>query len=276
VAMHEVDPVIAGVNHLPIATALRIRGSDGFAMLREAMNGEVDLSGPLWLDPLPEQLHWRKSNPEGGWTKADVLANLKVKLELFNHFGALPAASDTHVVEFFPGFVTAASDFGRDWGIYHYGIHGHRSDKAKDNENFALLMSSDKIPRSPSGELVAPLIEGLHTGIEQTLPMNLPNMGQVRNLPEGAVVECIGVAGPDGLRSRDRAEVPSVLGEYLRRVSMAQELTVDAAVSGSRSKVLEAMFSDPAAGGLPFENVLAMTEELLASTGRWLPQFKSA
>ena len=32
--MHEVDPVVAGVNHLPLVTALRIGESDGFEMLR--------------------------------------------------------------------------------------------------------------------------------------------------------------------------------------------------------------------------------------------------
>ena len=37
VGMHEVDPVVGGVNHLPLLTALRIGGSDGFTMLRSLM-----------------------------------------------------------------------------------------------------------------------------------------------------------------------------------------------------------------------------------------------
>jgi alpha-galactosidase/6-phospho-beta-glucosidase family protein len=48
---------------------------------------------------------------------------------------------------------------------------------------------------------------------------------------------------------------------------------VDAAVSGDRTKALEAMFADPMAGALPFEHVVAMTDELLAATRPWLPQF---
>jgi alpha-galactosidase len=272
VAMHDVDPVIAGVNHLPIATSLDIAGRDGFAMLRDAMGGKLDLSGPIWLDPPPEQIHWRARNPSEGWTKADVLDNLRVKLELFRRFGALPAAADTHIVEFFPSFVTAASDFGRDWGVYQYGLDGHREEKAEDNANLSLLMSSERVPRAPSGELVAPLLDGL-LGTERALPMNLPNRGQVVNLPQGAVVECMGVCGPNGLRARDSAVVPPALGEYLRRVSVSQELTVDAAVSGSRAKVLEAMFTDPTAGCVAYEHLTAMTEELLDATARWLPQF---
>lgn len=273
VGMNEVDPVIAGVNHLPIATSLRIGDHEGFARLRDAMEGKIDLSAPLWLDPLPEQMHWHRRDPLGKWTKADVLENMKVKLELFRRFGALPASSDTHVVEFFPGFVTDVSDFGRDWGIHHYGIDGHRADKLKDNANLAWLMGSQDIPPIPSGELVAPLLEALLTGQEHELPVNLPNTGQVQNVPPGSVVECIGICNKGGVSPRDSVEVPSVLGEYLRRVVLSQELTVDAAVRGDSGKVLEAMLADPTAGRLPYEHVVSMTNELLGATARWLPLF---
>jgi alpha-galactosidase len=271
--MQEVDPVIAGVNHLPVATKLRIGEEDGFAMLHAAIKGDLDLSAPIWLNPLPDQMHWRKRVSGGTWTKADVLENLKVKLELFERFGALAASSDTHVVEFLPGFVTDVSDFGRDWGVHHYGIHGHMADKARDNENLASLLSSETIPKWPSGELVAPVIEALVGGEQVALPVNLPNEGQVENLPKGAVVECIGLVDSNGVRPRDRAEVPSILGEYLRRVSVSQELTVEAALSGSRTKVLEAMLTDPFGGRLPYEHAVAMTDELIAATSAWLPQF---
>jgi len=273
-----IDPVVAGVNHLPLVTSLRIGDRDGFAMLRRALAGEgggeggVDLTGRLWMDP-PEAMHYQKTDPERGWTKADILANNRVKFELFDHFGVLPGSSDTHVVEFFAGFVTAASDYGRDWRVHHYGMHGHRSDKAVDDAEMADLLAAEKIPTWPSGEFVASLLEGLVTGEDRALPGNIPNTGQVENLPSDVVVECMVVAGADGIRPRDRATVPSYLGEHLRRVVSSQELTVDAAISGDRTTVLSAMLADPMAGSLPYEHVVTMTDELLAATEAWLPQF---
>ena len=80
-------------------------------------------------------------------------------------------------------------------------------------------------------------------------------------------------AGADGVTPRDRATVPSFLGEHLRRVVSSQELTVEAAVSGDRTTALEAMLADPMAGALPYEHVVSMTDELLAATAPWLPQF---
>ena len=114
-------------------------------------------------------------------------------------------------------------------------------------------MAGDEISPWPSGELVAELIEGMATGAERHLPMNLPNHGQVQNLPDGVVVECIGVTGESGVRPRDTARVGSVLGEYLRRISTSQELTVEAALTGDRTRVLEAMLTDQLAGRLPYE-----------------------
>jgi alpha-galactosidase/6-phospho-beta-glucosidase family protein len=240
-------------------------------MLRDALEAPEELIGrPLWMDP-PEGMHWRPRSPGEAWSKADVLGNLRVKLELFRRFGVLPGSSDTHVVEFFPGFVTAASDFGREWGIHHYGLSGHQRDKADDDDGVSALLGPDELPTWQSGELVAPLLDGLVTGVERALPMNLPNTGQVANLPDDVVVECMGTSGSAGLQPRDRVEVPSVLGELLRRVVASQELTVEAAVTGSPTTALEAMLADPMAGSIPYEHVVAMTDELLAATAPWLP-----
>ncbi|MBV8949812.1 MAG: hypothetical protein JOZ99_02980 [Actinobacteria bacterium] len=275
VDMRVIDPVVGGVNHLPLVTALRIGERDGFAMLRDSLDDPDALIGqPLWMDP-PDGMHWQPRMPGEAWSKADVLGNLRVKLELFRRFGVLPGSSDTHVVEFFSGFVTPASDFGREWGVHHYGLAGHRADKADDDLGVSELLASDELPTWLSGELVAPLLDGLVAGNEHALPMNLPNTGQVTNLPPDVVVECIGRSNGDGLAPRDLVEVPSVLGEFLRRVVASQELTVEAAICGSRTAVLEAMLADPMAGALPYEHVVAMTGELLDATSAWLPRFNA-
>jgi alpha-galactosidase/6-phospho-beta-glucosidase family protein len=264
-----VDPVVGGVNHLPLVTALRIGDDDGFAMLRDLLadpgrRGEE----PIWMEP-PAASHWRKVSPGDKWTKADVLANNRLKLELFGRFGVLPGSSDTHVAEFFPGFVTERSDQGRHWGVHHYGLAGHQADKDEDDAGVTTLLESEEVPRSPSGELVAPLLEALVTGKEAHLPVNLPNTGQVGGIEHGPVVECIGVAGPGGVAPRDTVEVGSVLGEYLRRIVVSQELTVEAACTGDRTRVVEAMLSDQMAGRLPYEDVTQMTDELLEATAPW-------
>jgi alpha-galactosidase/6-phospho-beta-glucosidase family protein len=63
------------------------------------------------------------------------------------------------------------------------------------------------------------------------------------------------------------------MGEWLRRISSSQEATVEAGLTGSRDKVVEAMLLDPLAGRIDFDRMEQMTDDLLAATSRWLPQF---
>jgi alpha-galactosidase len=271
--MRTIDPVVGGVNHLPLVTSLGIGGGDGFAMLADVLAHQDDLAfSTIWMAP-PEGMHYRKVTSGEEWTKADLLANNRIKLELFSQFGVLPGSSDTHVAEFFPWFVTPDTDFGREWGVHHYGMAGHQADKAEDERFVAEVMSSEEISRWASGELVAAIVEGVLTGGSDPLPVNLPNTGQVASLPPGVVVECIGVADGSGVRARDQVTVPSILGECLRRVALAEELTVEAALTANPTTVLEAMLADPLAGALPFEKVVAMRDEMLAATAAWLPGF---
>jgi alpha-galactosidase/6-phospho-beta-glucosidase family protein len=271
--MHEVNPTVGGVNHLPLITGFSIGSQDGAAMLLDLLENPGDRGDePIWMAP-PAGTHWHKYSSGEGWTKSDVVANNKVKFELFRRFGVMPGSSDTHVVEFFPGFVTAESDYGRDWGVHHYGMEGHAADKADDDASVGELLKSEEIPPWGSGELVADLISAIVTGHERWLPMNLPNTGQTTNLPEGAITECIGLADANGVRPRDQVTVPNVMGEYLRRINISQELTVEAALTGNRTTVLEAMLSDQMVGRLPYEQVVSLTDELLAATAHWLPQF---
>jgi alpha-galactosidase len=104
-------------------------------------------------------------------------------------------------------------------------------------------------------------------------PLNIPNTGQCPDLPMDVVVESVCTADGSGVRGRDRAEAPPALAEQLRRVSASQELTVEAALTGDRERVFEAMLADPLTSRLDWDQLQAMTDELLEATSAWLPQF---
>jgi alpha-galactosidase len=144
----------------------------------------------------------------------------------------------------------------------------HRADFARD-------LAADEVSAWPSGELVAPLIDSLITGTPRTMPLNIPNDGAVVDLPDGVVVETMCVADGAGIRGRDRASLPPFLAEHLRRISASQEFAVQAALSGQRDLVLNAMQTDPLAGRMDARQLEAMVGELLGATGAWLPQFAS-
>jgi len=272
--MRKLDPTVGGVNHLPLVTGLRdANGDDAFANLRALLDDpERAARETIWMD-IPDAAEYEKITPGERWHKADVIHNNRVRLELFRRFGVLPGSGDHHVAEFFPGFVTPENDYGSDWKVHIYGLSKHMADADDDVTHYEAVRADDELSRMPSGELVAPLLEAMITGTPRDLPVNLPNRGQVTNLPDDVVVEAMGTIDADGVRARDVVEVPTILGEYLRRVAYSQELTVDAALTGDRRTVFEAMLADPMAGRLPYEEVATMTEEMLDATAPWLPQF---
>jgi alpha-galactosidase len=272
--MHEIDPILGGVNHYPLATSLRIgNDEDGFVRLHSLLNDPArTATEPIWMDP-PERAGWVKVSPAEHWTKLDVIENNRVRFELFRRFGVLVGSGDHHSVEFMPSFVHANNDYGAEWRVHHYGMPGHRRDAADDVEYYEEMRDAPDVTRIPSGELVAQLLDGMVSGRPQHLPVNLPNDGNVTNLDPDSVVEIMGVSDDTGVRGRDKTTVPGIMGEFLRRINVVQEWTVEAAIAGDRELVLEAMLADPIAAQLPYEQIIEMTTEMLSATARWLPQF---
>ncbi len=126
----------------------------------------------------------------------------------------------------------------------------------------------------PSGELVATLLDGMVTGNARHLPVNLPNDGNVTNLADGAVVEIMGVAERGGVHGRDRTTCPASWASTCGASTSRRSGPSKPRSTGNRTLVLEAMLADAMATQIAYDDVVAMTDEMLAATARWLPQFR--
>ncbi|HEY3671960.1 MAG TPA: hypothetical protein VGN51_13570 [Acidimicrobiia bacterium] len=271
---------VGGVNHLPFVTAVAIAadgaGDDGFARLRELLaDAEARADEPLPMD-LPEELELVKHSSAPHWTRGDLIANWRVKLELFERFGVLPGAGDRHVAEFFPNFVTDASGWGERWGFGLTSIERREGHQHQHMATLETMLASDTVDAMPSGEMVAAVIHSLVLDQPGRYPLNIPNEGQVADLPLGATVESMCIVDGGGVRGSEAVSLPAPMAEALRRVSSSQELTVDAAVSGDRDAAFAAMLLDPMTSRLDYDDVATMTDEMLAATAEWLPQFTRA
>ena len=262
-----------GVNHLPFVTAVDVAGDDG---LRAAAGGGGRRGGPPRRasgdgDPRRPRLREGVGGPD--WTKGDLLRHWRVKLELFDRFGVLPGAGDRHVAEFFPGFLTEESGWGTRWGVGLTTIEDRERDQEAHVAALDAMLACREVESLPSGEMVAPVIQCLLLDQPGSFPLNVPNDGQVADLPLGATVESMCLVSANGVRGRDSVALPAPLAECLRRVSASQELTVDAAMSGDRDAAFAAMLLDPLTSRLDYDAIAVMTDEMLDATAAWLPQF---
>ena len=271
--MRAMDLEVAGVNHLPFITRLTIDGDDGLARLRSVLDDRDALDAPLVV---PGITGHEAVSAGGEFTVGSLLDSNRVKVELFRRFRVLPAAGDRHLVEFFSSFLTEASGWGSRWGVELTSMDDRRAWLAHYQREFERLRAADEIPRSPSGEMVHTIIDAMVRDRPRHLPLNIANHGQVPDLPAGVVVESMVTVDGSGVRGRDVTSLPRVLAEQVRRISAEQELVVEAAMSGDRSTVLDAMSLDPLASRLDYDDLARMTDEMLSATARWLPQFGTA
>lgn len=277
--MLDIDVTVTGVNHLPVIVTMDANGSDGMAVLSELLAGK-GLDDHL---PLMEEIakanyvgtggSMKDPTAGGRWTKSTVVDMQAVNFEIFRKFGALPGASSDHTCEFFAGFVTERSAWGRRWGVGLTTIEERQDREKRYVAELDKKLASDEAPKWRSMEMVAPVIESLMTDEPSVLPLNIPNEGQCADLPAGAVVESMCVVNGSGIRGRDTVRAPAPLAQHLRRICASQELTLDAALDGDPEKVLGAMLLDPMAGRLDHDELMSLRDDLLAGTARWLPQF---
>ncbi len=102
--------------------------------------------------------------------------------------------------------------------------------------------------------------------------MNYPNRGSVVNLPADAIVEgscLVGAAGPIPLAL---GELPKPMLGLIQHVLNWQELTVDAALSGDRKTLYQALLACPYVHDM--EAAKQIMEELLAAHADYMPQFR--
>ena len=116
------------------------------------------------------------------------------------------------------------------------------------------------------------IISAIAIGKDSTLMMNLPNRGQIANLPSEVIVETAGLANANGVHPVSVGELPpGILGLTLKHITN-QEMIVEAALTGNKKLALQALVNDPLAKNC--KDAAKMLDELLQANADYLPQFR--
>jgi alpha-galactosidase len=194
-------------------------------------------------------------------------------------FGAFPAVRDRHVSEFFPQFFRSGRYYGKTLGVDAFSFEktiaeGDRIfDEMRRDALSAGPLRSDYFDQfGGEHEQVIEIIEDLRTGRAKVYSANLPNTGQVPNLPSESVVESPAVTAGGCLRPIMQPPLPSgIAGTLAARLAWV-ETVVEAALEGSRGKFVQALVLDGAVDSL--ETAEKLADELLAAHAEYLPHFR--
>jgi alpha-galactosidase len=211
-----------GVNHFTWITDLSYRGESVWPQLRKVM----------------EQKGAELGNPYT-W-------------ELFRTFDAFPCVGDGHICEFVPGWQGEGAYYGQTFGTT---FHNFESYAAGYDTVFA-EMADQAYGRAPvlkrtenpdekdtfkDEDLFIDVLNASMGGDSIFRTVNLPNVGQASNLPQGAVLEATTLVNGDGFQPLCFGDLPLGIRATLLRILGAQELTVEAALKADRKLAIQAL-----------------------------------
>jgi len=195
----------------------------------------------------------------------------------------------THWVEFFPELQRLEEPYeGRAQGLaMRYGRQIYDMDlqaqRMRQWEEVAERWSADSgphrladLPHGPEdkGIVVAEVIESVVEDLSERFIVNVMNTGLIPNLPAEASVEVPAVVNAEGVHPLGIGKIPTGLAAMLGCHALVEELTADAALSGDRGLLRQAMMIDPLVSATLEPNAIdALTQEMLEVNERYLPQF---
>jgi alpha-galactosidase len=196
----------------------------------------------------------------------------RVRAEIFRRFGYFPTESSEHSAEYVPWFMHHDDQVER-FRIF-VGDYLERSEEnLRELESLERqLASDDPLDLEPANELASLFIHALESGTERELHVNIRNGGLISSLPDACCVEVPCVVGAGGAKPVPVGALPPQLTALNRTFLNVVELTVRAALDGSRDHVYQAALLDPnTAATLTTDQAVAMCDELLAAHHDLLP-----
>lgn len=248
---------VAGINHFIWLIQAEKDGEDALEKIREYARTHTA------FDPLEDAPASGPFHNSG-----------EAKLALCRQFGYLPLAGDRHLIEFYPSLCNPLTGYGMKWNVRKTTVDLRRANIGK---NLAYIQSiargETEVDWSRSGEEMTEIIRSILTGRATTAIVNAPNQGQIENMPRGAVVETLASVDGEGVHPRRSGKLPGAVGALCRLHAEVQQMTVEAALSGDRRLLIEAMSLDPSSGTADFSRIPELAEELIQANRAWLPRF---
>lgn len=247
-----------GTNHFFWILDMKIKGEDGYEMLKRKMNGRTfaDVVTDVYTDG------------------AGFHSNKYVTSELFDYYGYLPYVADRHICEFFPYYLAEDEKRFKKYNIERTYIED-RIQKKEDRKNLLEKnkRGEEELSEERSRETAADIISSFVNGKEFIDVVNLPNEGQISNLPKDSIVETMGVINDVGFTPIMTGDLPEpILNMVLPHVNN-QNILIEAGLEGDFDKALWALCNDPLCSHISLPEIKEMAGRLLKINRQYLPQF---
>ena len=254
----KVNPV--SVNHFTWLTSARWQNVDLFPLYAKFCEKYKD--------------GYSKEKVDVNWMNNYFMSEEKVKMDLFRRFGWIAAAGDRHLAEFCPGkwYLESRERVAE----MHFGLTPVSWRKQELQERL------EKSRKLLSGELPVEIKKTGEEGVRQmrailglgdlVTNVNLPNRGQIPNLPIGAVVETNAVFRAGTVTPVMAGEIPAEILPLVGRVCAEQEALNKALGNRDVNGIFQQFAGDPLVT-CGYEDAKKLFQEMCENTKEYLTSY---
>ncbi len=244
--------------------SIRYAGLNHFFWMTEATTPKIniiaDLERRLKKQSFTDMLRESSPDPMG------FRSNRELATELFRLTGVMPYLGDRHTCEFFPQYITSRTNMKKYKLIrttIKKRLEWFNARKKNLEKSIATELPKGSFVRSreTAADIISAHVES-HSFIDVG---NVPNIGQISNLPPGTVVETAVRVDRNGFSPIAFGPLPEPVLSFVEPFARGFNAGVEACFEGDRRKALTALRMDPLCSHLTADQVLEMGNRLLAA-----------
>lgn len=251
-------------------------GINHFTWITEAKYGDIDL---LKLIPEFETKYYEEGYFERGDRFAfryDTFAyGNKLKMDLYNRYGALGAAGDRHLAEFMDGqWYLKNPETVKSWLFGLTSVAFRKKQQAERVAESEDLASGKKpIVLGKSNEEAVDLMKAL-LGFQTIVSnVNMPNRGQMPGFPKGTIVETNCIFSSDCLRPVVSKELPAAVKSLVQRNAYNIDVTYEGIKKRNLDTIFQAFIDQPLCSHLSLEEGKTLFREMCHNTRKYLDEY---
>lgn len=255
----DINVNVVGVNHFTWLTSAHYQGMDLFPMYSE-------FADKYYYDGITTDFGGHLNDCFSCWQR--------VKFDLFKRYGYIAAAGDRHLAEFCPGdWYLNSPEQVEEWKFGLTPVSWRWNDLS---ERLA------KSKRLVNGEEEFVIKETGEEGVEQirailglgnlVTNVNMPNIGQIPNLPLGAVVETNASFTCGCVTPVSAGPVPMEIYPLISKICGNQEIITKACIERDLNLAFSAFANDQLVR-LPLEKAKELFKEMVFNTKEYLTMY---
>lgn len=253
-------------------------GVNHFTWITEAKYGDIDLLAliPEFEEKFYEEGYFEREGKSRFEFRTDPFAyGNKVKMDLFNKYGALAAAGDRHLAEFMPNtWYLKDPQTVKDW---QFGLTSVAFREKQQAERIAETIEMAE------GRKEFPLVKSAEVAVEMMLALlgfgafvsnvNMPNVGQMPQMPLGSIVETNCVFGNDQVKPIVSKPLPSAVANLVYRSCVNVDTTYEGIKERNLGKIYAAFANQALCNTLTMEQSRELFKEMCYNTREYLDEY---